>query len=271
MQDLVFDGITYVTSKRAAEITGYAKDYIGQLCREGRVDARLVGRSWYVSEVSIRAHRFGEEVETEMETVESPVEVIEEEPAPEVLEEEVAEMEPEPAWETATYIPEEIDVLPSLVAKKEPVSDIANITNTQTEIVRSDVRTTNTQATEMQSAWQDWFQKKSSTEVKESETPHEVHIEKIISPEIQESRNYDIRPTPQFVSLPMREDTKTVERAGSPKKGKTDLIWKALFSGFILITISLTVIASGFTEDFAKKGIFGDFIMFLGGTSVVEK
>ena len=40
-------------------MTGYAKDYIGQLCREGRVPARLIGRSWYVLEAAIQDHRFG--------------------------------------------------------------------------------------------------------------------------------------------------------------------------------------------------------------------
>ena len=59
MDELEFDGKTYVSSKRAAQITGYAKDYVGQLCREGRVQARLVGRNWYVLESSIHEHRFG--------------------------------------------------------------------------------------------------------------------------------------------------------------------------------------------------------------------
>src|SRR5271155_2795244 len=59
MDEITLDDKTYVSSKRAAQITGYAKDYVGQLCREGRVEARLVGRNWYVLESSIRAHRFG--------------------------------------------------------------------------------------------------------------------------------------------------------------------------------------------------------------------
>ncbi len=59
MDELTFGGKKYISSKQAAKITGYAKDYVGQLCREGRVKARLVGRSWYVLEESIREHRFG--------------------------------------------------------------------------------------------------------------------------------------------------------------------------------------------------------------------
>src|SRR5665213_550744 len=59
MEELIIGDKTYVSSKRASEITGYAKDYVGQLCREGRVQATLVGRSWYVLESSIREHCFG--------------------------------------------------------------------------------------------------------------------------------------------------------------------------------------------------------------------
>ena len=61
MDELVIGDKKYLSSKQAAKVTGYAKDYIGQLCREGRVPARLVGRSWYVLESAIHDHRFGEQ------------------------------------------------------------------------------------------------------------------------------------------------------------------------------------------------------------------
>lgn len=64
MDELIIDEKKYVSSKQAAKITGYAKDYVGQMCREGRVPAQLVGRSWYVLESAIREHRFGDAPET---------------------------------------------------------------------------------------------------------------------------------------------------------------------------------------------------------------
>ena len=64
MDEILIEEKKYVSSKRAAKMTGYAKDYIGQLCREGRVPARLVGRSWYVLETAIQDHRFGTTDET---------------------------------------------------------------------------------------------------------------------------------------------------------------------------------------------------------------
>jgi len=59
MDELTIDERKYISSKRAAEITGYAKDYVGQLCRGGYVPARRVGRNWYVLESAIKDHRFG--------------------------------------------------------------------------------------------------------------------------------------------------------------------------------------------------------------------
>lgn len=57
MEDtLILEGKTYVSSRRAAEVTGYATDYVGQLCRNGKVTARRVGRSWYVEEDSLKRH-----------------------------------------------------------------------------------------------------------------------------------------------------------------------------------------------------------------------
>lgn len=61
MDELLIGDEKYISTKRAAKITGYAKDYVGQLCREGRVSARQVGRAWYVLETAIKEHRFGED------------------------------------------------------------------------------------------------------------------------------------------------------------------------------------------------------------------
>lgn len=45
---LMLDGREYISSKRVAEIMGYTQDYVGQLCRGGKIEARQVGRGWYV-------------------------------------------------------------------------------------------------------------------------------------------------------------------------------------------------------------------------------
>lgn len=67
MDELIFDGEKYVSSKRAAEITGYAKDYVGQLCRMNKVIARLVGRTWYIQERSLLEHSGGRGADSEQQ------------------------------------------------------------------------------------------------------------------------------------------------------------------------------------------------------------
>lgn len=55
--DLYFDGKQFISSSRAAKISGYVNDYIGQLCRDGKLDCRMVGRTWYVSFESLISHK----------------------------------------------------------------------------------------------------------------------------------------------------------------------------------------------------------------------
>ena len=47
-QEFFFNGKKYLSSKKAAKLTGYTHDYIGQLCRAKKVDGKLVGRTRYV-------------------------------------------------------------------------------------------------------------------------------------------------------------------------------------------------------------------------------
>ena len=54
---LIFDGKKFISAKEAGKLTGYAPDYVGQLSRGKKIEARLVGRTWYVSEESILSHK----------------------------------------------------------------------------------------------------------------------------------------------------------------------------------------------------------------------
>lgn len=55
--ELVFDGKKYITVRRASEISGYTRDYIGQLARSGKIEARRLERAWFVSEDSLLRHK----------------------------------------------------------------------------------------------------------------------------------------------------------------------------------------------------------------------
>jgi len=52
-----FDGKEYLSAARAAELTGYAQDYIGQLGRTGKILSQQVGNRWYVEKESILRHK----------------------------------------------------------------------------------------------------------------------------------------------------------------------------------------------------------------------
>jgi hypothetical protein len=57
MKTVVLDGVQYTKASVVAERFKYTSDYIGQLCRAKKIDARLVGRTWFVNEESLVAHK----------------------------------------------------------------------------------------------------------------------------------------------------------------------------------------------------------------------
>lgn len=59
MDVVTHNGIDYTKATVAAKEFGYTTDYIGQLCRAKKVDARLVGRAWYVNIDSLDEHKKG--------------------------------------------------------------------------------------------------------------------------------------------------------------------------------------------------------------------
>lgn len=52
-----FDGKDHVSAARAAKITGYHPDYVGQLARSGAIISRQVGNRWYVDRAALLAHK----------------------------------------------------------------------------------------------------------------------------------------------------------------------------------------------------------------------
>ncbi|MEZ4200766.1 MAG: hypothetical protein R3B69_04300 [Candidatus Paceibacterota bacterium] len=59
MDTISHNGEKLVKASDIARELGYTSDYVGQLCRAEKINAKLVGRSWYVSENSLRAHKEG--------------------------------------------------------------------------------------------------------------------------------------------------------------------------------------------------------------------
>jgi len=57
MRTVSVDGIVYTKAKEVARDFGYTADYLGQLCRSGKIECQLVGRAWYVSVDSVELYR----------------------------------------------------------------------------------------------------------------------------------------------------------------------------------------------------------------------
>ncbi len=144
MEVLVIDGVEYVKASVVAKRFRYTADYVGQLCRSGKVAAKLVGRTWYVSSDSISGHKVTRHIKTssadkikfskekikvsrtdkQLEKIESPEKNIVEE-LPRI----VSNRQSKPLvggnyltrvnWKPAKYEADEADLLPPL--KNQPV------------------------------------------------------------------------------------------------------------------------------------------------------
>lgn len=269
MEELTIGEKTYISSKRAAEITGYAKDYVGQLCREGRVEATLVGRSWYVLESSIRAHRFGSEGQDSLNE-------------PKVEE-----------WSPSVYMAENAQPFPPLApnAPKRSINILETSPATPPEVL---VQPTETIA-DMQSAWKEWFSTRDVQPVEESTEPavqvsiSETKPAEIDSPELRPEKlleEYDPVPFTAIKEEPVAvQRHQEVRRPVAPqqpqnvirkrvrrKKGKTYLAMKALFAAVIILSVVVALIGTGLVDtSLGKKDPGFNVIRLIGGAELIER
>jgi len=55
--EIYFEGRKYISSKRAAKLTGYTHDYIGQLSRAGKIEGKVIGKTRFVDEDSLLTYK----------------------------------------------------------------------------------------------------------------------------------------------------------------------------------------------------------------------
>lgn len=264
MDEILIDEKKYVSSKRAAKMTGYAKDYIGQLCREGRVPARLVGRSWYVLETAIQDHRFGTADIQSEETILSP------------------------AWESPRYEASSEELLPSInrllhpSGRNDAVEDtkednVAVETVEQTEVPINAPES-------LQDSWKEWFnhvsdddtteaapvfEQKAKTEEKEpDEEPVNIPIRTVYEYELPPE---DLLPRRLTVQLPSdyQESKQSVARQYKPA-GNRGRVRAVQFGGilFSVIAVTLAVIGSGYLDEYI---ISHSQVRIMAGVGVYNK
>lgn len=282
MDELIIGEKTYLSSKRAAKITGYAKDYVGQLCREGRVEARLVGRNWYVLESSIREHRFGvagepEIVASEAEEIGAPVQE-----APSIT------------WSAPRYEVEEPKVVPALLPKDPEVLEARKVVS------------------EMQDAWKEWFAAQKNEElllpsgndefdgtltpailpdedteeevvsisrVSTQAAPEPIYVEEEAEEVLSMHRTYDTRETGEVVPtnypimdlstpiVPVRATRPEQVRATS-RTGNSNLILKTTLIAIAFISVCVAFVGTGFVGDWVGQGgAQSPLLKYLGGES----
>jgi len=239
MDEILIEEKKYISSKRASEITGYAKDYIGQLCREGRVPARLVGRGWYVLETAIQDHRFGSS-ETEQKKV--------------------SDNAPEQAmsWESPRYEAVYDEILPSVNRLREESG----------EPMDNEKESDSTQ--NIQDSWREWFdrfgnketsesvelekhEEKKEIEKREDKKEEDAHINIPIHT-IYRTLPSDLLPRHTAAHQVEHKETSKREQAVPKMKVKTNRTLIGVFQiagiAIALITATTAVIGSGYLDEY---------------------
>ena len=261
MDEILIEGKKYVSSKQAAKITGYAKDYIGQLCREGRVSARLVGRSWYVLESAIQDHRFGSH--------DTPQKEVEE--APKVTEK---------TWEFPRYEAVQVESLPSVNRLQEPVeTPIAE--ESSSEEREEDM----VSAQKLHDSWKEWFDKTNQAQPPEvRETPETESEQEDREEALGEAMEDDEVSVPLRVVNPYAapidsvpevavrsEEVAVVEPARPVRRERQGTLMTGIQVGMVVIAIASVVfvaIANGYLN---KYLISIKQVQEISGTSIYNK
>lgn len=225
MDEILIEEKKYVSSKRAAKMTGYAKDYIGQLCREGRVPARLVGRSWYVLETAIQDHRFGAPDGTAL-------------PAP----------TPPSTWESPRYEASSDELLPS----------INRLRDTETGI------SSNKASEHLQDSWRAWFDRVAETEtvapviketVEKTEATEDAEKEGEVNVPIHAVYRQppeELLPRRQLEVRPQNEPSGQATPHRTRKMSNKVMIRAIQISGIALaaIAVAVAVVGSGYLDEY---------------------
>jgi len=231
MDEILIGEKKYVSSKQAAKVTGYAKDYIGQLCREGRVPARLVGRSWYVLETAIHDHRFGDQ-KTEEETQKLSSEPI------------------LPTWEAPRY-------------EASPTENILSLNRLQNTDKPVPTEINSPTSEHLQNSWGAWFDRVAETKTVEAVTPavseeepamEEEKVQEEVSVPIHTIYQPQYQPLPEEL-LPRQRHTEVYPKSGAPeekgqKEGKRLVVKAIQMSGalFAGIMVIFAILGSGYFD-----------------------
>jgi hypothetical protein len=253
MDEIIIEDKKYISSKQAAKITGYAKDYVGQLCREGRVPARLVGRSWYVLETAIQDHRFGD-----------PEPVVEKDTTKD-----------SGAWESPRYEVVKEEMLPSI--------------NHLREATGTDGGSAPEPVNQLEDSWRAWFDRfeavapaepeKTEEDGEEKEEEKEEEIEEAAEAEAVPIRTLYTPPPQEFlphnalrvvstydVASELPHESLGVHRKGSRRGG---IVMVQTIGALCALVMALAaVIGSGYLDEYILSN---SQVSFIAGVSLYDR
>ncbi len=247
MDEILIGEKVYISSKRAAKVTGYAKDYIGQLCREGRVPARLVGRGWYVLESAIQDHRFGNP-----ETKDSGEKITQEATLESISK----------TWDSPRYEPAEGEMLPSVNRLREEDKEQVAVEEKPPQ--------------KLEDSWQVWFDR-----IGEAAPTSEAPMQPVVAESVREEVHipiHTIYDLPPQIVMPVAVQEieenepaeKEVVQTPQRRRGRRKVIATIQFAGALmaLISASLAVIGSGYLDSYI---ISNSQARILAGVSLYNK
>ncbi len=120
MDELVIKGRKYISSKRASELTGYAKDYVGQMVRLGKLQAVRVGRAWYVLEDQLLSMTSDEDSRASTK--------------PDLTGRYVVSSESPKTWSPVMYYHDDSDLIPNIESRVDEIEPKINVSR----LVQSD-------------------------------------------------------------------------------------------------------------------------------------
>jgi hypothetical protein len=59
--EIYFGGVKYISATSAATSSGFTRDYIGRLCRLGKINGKRIGKNWFIDNSSLQSFAVSQE------------------------------------------------------------------------------------------------------------------------------------------------------------------------------------------------------------------
>ncbi len=239
MKEVTINGVEYQPASLLAKQFRYTTDYIGQLCRSKKVEAQLVGRSWYVNPASLTNHKKGRYVKSPLGektsdyTYEVKLSRLDVEP---VISKNSVKMSSEVAinknfskrmdWKPLKYEVDAADLLPQFQINSNPSKIKVDLADSIELSIKETSKPTVLEAEELPTVSLKGKLKVASLE-QDFDAKEEVLLEEVPLPPLP--RPVRVAKKPIHLSLPTRMSVKRVEEEKNYNKSSPQVVSASLF------------------------------------------